>query len=332
MLVWRFPEPLLVVSSGSARRWHRTARLGRQRPGARTTTPASTRDAPGRARSRRRAHGARGGDAHRGRPPRDVQRRRRGGAGRRVGRRHASRRGRPPPTSRSTGATPVPGTINIVAIVPERLSRAAMVNAVVTVTEAKAQALWDAGRPGHRHGLGRRLRRVSRRGTGANPSVDPARQWGARLARAVYRAVAAGCRRGAGRDHPRARRRPLGQVRRGRAARRRPAVTGDLRRHPRGGRRRRLAARRGAPPGPPSSDRGAPCRPVPSSPRCSWRVAGSVLVDSLGPWVGAAPGMDVDVDGAVLGAATERDGDTVVVSEEVGLSVHPVHRGGTPVP
>lgn len=51
-------------------------------------------------------------------------------------------------------------------------------------------------------------------------------------------------------------------------------------------------------------------------------VAGSVLVDSLGPWVGAAPAMEVDA-GRLCSALAERDGDTVVVSEEVGLSVHP---------
>jgi len=51
-------------------------------------------------------------------------------------------------------------------------------------------------------------------------------------------------------------------------------------------------------------------------------VDGSVLVDSLGPWVSAAGAMDLD-PGALCAALTERAGDTVVVSEEVGLSVHP---------
>ena len=45
---------------------------------------------------------------------------------------------------------PAPGTINVVAFVPARLSDAAMVNAVVTLTEAKTQALLDAGHLGHR--------------------------------------------------------------------------------------------------------------------------------------------------------------------------------------
>ncbi|MGD0379844.1 MAG: bifunctional adenosylcobinamide kinase/adenosylcobinamide-phosphate guanylyltransferase [Acidimicrobiales bacterium] len=51
-------------------------------------------------------------------------------------------------------------------------------------------------------------------------------------------------------------------------------------------------------------------------------TVGSVLVDSLGPWVSALPGMRAD-GAALCSALTERDGDTVVVSEEVGLSVHP---------
>ena len=51
-------------------------------------------------------------------------------------------------------------------------------------------------------------------------------------------------------------------------------------------------------------------------------VPGSVLVDSLGPWLGAAPAMDVD-GAALCSALGERSGDCVVVSEEVGLSVHP---------
>ncbi len=51
-------------------------------------------------------------------------------------------------------------------------------------------------------------------------------------------------------------------------------------------------------------------------------VAGTVLVDSLGPWVGASPGLEVQTE-SLCSALAERDGDTVVVSDEVGLSVHP---------
>ena len=51
------------------------------------------------------------------------------------------------------------------------------------------------------------------------------------------------------------------------------------------------------------------------------RVAGTVLVDSLGSWV-AACDMAPDVD-ALLASLRRRDGDAVLVSEEVGLGVHP---------
>lgn len=57
-------------------------------------------------------------------------------------------------------------------------------------------------------------------------------------------------------------------------------------------------------------------------------LAGSVLLDSLGPWV-AAHGEDGTVESAPLcRALTERVGDTVVVSEEVGLGVHPSSAAG----
>jgi len=39
------------------------------------------------------------------------------------------------------------GTVNIVVWVPVRLAEAALVNAAMTVTEAKAQAMWDLGLP-----------------------------------------------------------------------------------------------------------------------------------------------------------------------------------------
>jgi adenosyl cobinamide kinase/adenosyl cobinamide phosphate guanylyltransferase len=49
---------------------------------------------------------------------------------------------------------------------------------------------------------------------------------------------------------------------------------------------------------------------------------GSVLVDSLGAWVAAHEGFAVDVD-ELCKVVAARDGDTVIVSEEVGLGVHP---------
>lgn len=85
------------------------------------------------------------------------------------------------------------GTINVVALVPERLSDAALVNAVATVTEAKVQALADLGlratgtatdavclvcpEEGRPHDFG-----------------GPRSVWGARLARAAHTAVLAGAR------------------------------------------------------------------------------------------------------------------------------------------
>lgn len=51
-------------------------------------------------------------------------------------------------------------------------------------------------------------------------------------------------------------------------------------------------------------------------------IEGTVLIDSLGTWLTAHPDLDADVAGLceVLAA---RPGDTVIVSEEVGLGVHP---------
>jgi adenosyl cobinamide kinase/adenosyl cobinamide phosphate guanylyltransferase len=51
-------------------------------------------------------------------------------------------------------------------------------------------------------------------------------------------------------------------------------------------------------------------------------TSGTVLVDSLGPWLAARPDFDADVEG-LCAALRRRPGDTVVVSDEVGLGVHP---------
>lgn len=52
---------------------------------------------------------------------------------------------------------------------------------------------------------------------------------------------------------------------------------------------------------------------------------GPVLVDSLGTWVARFPGLDPEVDElrSALRARSRRRAATVVVSEEVGLGVHP---------
>lgn len=49
---------------------------------------------------------------------------------------------------------------------------------------------------------------------------------------------------------------------------------------------------------------------------------GSVLVDSLGTWVASAPDLEVDAQ-TLVHALQVRSGSTVLVSEEVGLAVHP---------
>jgi adenosylcobinamide amidohydrolase len=85
------------------------------------------------------------------------------------------------------------GTINIVAFLPARLSESALINAVATATEAKAQALFNSS--------------ISATGTpsdalaifcpvdgDAQDFCGPRSLWGARLARAVHDSVLAGAR------------------------------------------------------------------------------------------------------------------------------------------
>jgi adenosyl cobinamide kinase/adenosyl cobinamide phosphate guanylyltransferase len=56
-------------------------------------------------------------------------------------------------------------------------------------------------------------------------------------------------------------------------------------------------------------------------------TSGTALIDALGPWLANHADFAVDVD-ALIAALTQRDGDTVVVSEEVGLGVHPSTEAG----
>ncbi|WP_231500062.1 adenosylcobinamide amidohydrolase [Saccharothrix sp. NRRL B-16314] len=87
----------------------------------------------------------------------------------------------------------LPGTINVVGLLPVRLTPAALVNAVATVAEAKAQALAEAGLPGT--------------GTPTDATVllcptsgpfdsygGPRSVYGSRLARVVHACVRAGLR------------------------------------------------------------------------------------------------------------------------------------------
>ena len=86
------------------------------------------------------------------------------------------------------------GTVNIVAVLDRRLSGAALVNAVMTVTEAKSQALWEAGFAG----TGTPSDAVAVLCAPSGPAEafgGPRSRYGSRLARAVHRAVLDGSRR-----------------------------------------------------------------------------------------------------------------------------------------
>jgi adenosylcobinamide amidohydrolase len=95
------------------------------------------------------------------------------------------------PAIQQTGA-PRPGTINIVVAVPVPLSEAAYVNAVMTATEAKAQALIEAGF--HGTGTATDALCVAAPAVGGTPEdfTGPRSLWGARIARAVHAAVSVG--------------------------------------------------------------------------------------------------------------------------------------------
>ncbi len=85
------------------------------------------------------------------------------------------------------------GTINVLAVVPVPLSDAALVNAVVTATEAKAQALAEAGLRATGTSSDAVCVACPVAGTQEpEPYGGPRSVWGARLARAVHAAVAEG--------------------------------------------------------------------------------------------------------------------------------------------
>ncbi|MFG1722122.1 adenosylcobinamide amidohydrolase [Micromonospora chalcea] len=83
------------------------------------------------------------------------------------------------------------GTVNIVAYVPERLGDAALVNAVATATEAKAQAIWELGLPATGTPTDAVTVLCPVDGDPA-PYGGPRSAWGAPLARAVHAAVRSG--------------------------------------------------------------------------------------------------------------------------------------------
>ena len=98
-----------------------------------------------------------------------------------------------PPGRADLGPVPAwrPGTINIIVSVPVPLADAAYVNAVLTATEAKAQALLEAGF----RATGTASDAICIAAPAAGQPEDftgPRSLWGARIARAVHSAVHAG--------------------------------------------------------------------------------------------------------------------------------------------
>jgi adenosylcobinamide amidohydrolase len=98
-----------------------------------------------------------------------------------------------PPGSADRELVPVwrPGTINIIVSVPVPLSDAAYVNAVMTATEAKTQAVLEAGF----RATGTASDAICIAAPAAGRPEDftgPRSLWGARIARAVHSAVHAG--------------------------------------------------------------------------------------------------------------------------------------------
>ncbi|MFF0291113.1 adenosylcobinamide amidohydrolase [Streptomyces sp. NPDC005262] len=96
-----------------------------------------------------------------------------------------------------TDGPPPPGTVNIVVTVPVALSDAALVNAVATATEAKVQALLDAGLDCSGTPTDAVCVAAPEPGQGAvaQPFAGPRSRWGSRLARAVHGAVLDGALR-----------------------------------------------------------------------------------------------------------------------------------------
>ena len=81
-----------------------------------------------------------------------------------------------------------PGTINVMAWLPVALTPAALVNAVITVTEAKAQALVEAGLPGT--GTATDAVCIAAPASGpTEPFSGPRSPWGHRLAMAAHATI-----------------------------------------------------------------------------------------------------------------------------------------------
>lgn len=83
------------------------------------------------------------------------------------------------------------GTINVVVLVPSAMSDAAMVNAIGTATEAKSQALSDAGFSGTGTPTDALCILCPTEARAASFG-GPRSRWGSRIALAVHRAVLRG--------------------------------------------------------------------------------------------------------------------------------------------
>lgn len=101
--------------------------------------------------------------------------------------------GQPTWAAAADEAAELVGTINVVAWVPVALSPAALVNAVATVAEAKAQALFEADVAGTGTATDSVVIACPDLGLG-EAFAGPRSTWGARLARATHAAVLAGAR------------------------------------------------------------------------------------------------------------------------------------------
>jgi adenosylcobinamide amidohydrolase len=82
-----------------------------------------------------------------------------------------------------------PGTINIIVVLPVPLTDAAFVNAVITATEAKTQAMWEAGFAGTGTATDALCVAAPARAEREEEFTGPRSLWGARIARAVHAAV-----------------------------------------------------------------------------------------------------------------------------------------------
>ena len=256
-----------------------------------------------------------------------------------------------------------PSTINIVVQIPVGLCEAAAVNAVMTVTEAKTQALADLGVPGT--------------GTASDATAviwpadapterfaGPRSLWGARIARAAHKAVSDGATSWITCTMPTTRQASHSGISHNTAVN---ASAGTPKsntvmitlilggtRSGKSERAERIAGSYGIPvtyvvpstasPGDsdyaervaahqarrPSEWDTVECATPADLPVLLRRINGVALVDSLGSWVAGIPNLRVSPrdEARLLMAIQTRTWPTVMVSDEVGMSVHPPTAAG----